>query len=51
MRVYNSFGINIKAKNAITVENIENGIDFKGTPTVVVNGKYVVTRQRNVSKG
>ena len=29
---------------------IENGIDFKGTPTVVVNGKYIVTRQRNVSK-
>ena len=52
MRVYNSFSINIKAKNAIAVPRklIENGIDFKGTPTVVVNGKYIVTRQRNVSK-
>ena len=28
----------------------KNGIDFKGTPTVVDNGKYIVTRQRNVSK-
>ena len=52
MRVYNSFSINIKAKNAIAVPRklIENGIDFKGTPTVVVNGKYIVTRQRNVNK-
>ena len=29
---------------------IDSGIDFSGTPTTVVNGKYLVTRQRDNQK-
>ena len=48
-KAFNSFGVQIKARNAINLPRrlINAGVDFSGTPTVVVDGKYLVTRQRD----
>tara|TARA_B100000609_G_C17177211_1_gene415020 strand:- start:577 stop:1155 length:579 start_codon:yes stop_codon:yes gene_type:complete len=51
-RAFNSFSVQIKARNAINLPRrmIDSGVDFSGTPTTVVNGKYLVTRQRDNQK-
>ena len=51
-KAFNSFSVQIKARNAINLPRrmIDSGIDFSGTPTTVVNGKYLVTRQRDNQK-
>ena len=52
INTFNSFGIQIKARNAINIPRklVNAGVDFTGVPTVVVNGVYLVNRQRDTSK-
>ena len=42
----------MKARNAINIPRklVNAGVDFTGVPTVVVNGVYLVNRQRDTSK-
>ncbi len=51
MNVYNSFGIGIKAKNALrTVMELGNAGVLEGVPTIVINGKYKFKRTADVQK-
>ena len=51
MQVYNSFGVGLKAKNALRLVNsLGNAGVFDGVPTVIVNGKYKVKRGRDIEK-
>ena len=51
MEVYGSFGVGLKAKNALRLVNsLGNAGSFDGVPTVIVNGKYKVIRGRDVEK-
>lgn len=52
IKTFNSFGIQMKARNAINIPRklVNAGVDFTGVPTVVVNGVYLVNRQRDTSK-
>ena len=51
MEVFNSFGVGLKAKNALRLVNsLGNSGVFDGVPTVIVNGKYKVIRGRDVEK-
>ena len=51
MEVYNSFGVGLKAKNALRLVNsLSNSGVFDGVPTVIVNGKYKVRRGRDIEK-
>ncbi len=51
MDTYRSFGVGLKAKNAIRLVNaLGSAAVFDGVPTVIVNGKYKVIRGRDVEK-
>ena len=51
MEVYSSFGVGLKAKNAIRLVNsLGNAGVFDSVPTVIVNGKYKVIRGNDVEK-
>ena len=51
MDTYKSFGVGLKAKNAIRLVNaLGSAAVFDGVPTVIVNGKYKVIRGRDVEK-
>ena len=49
--VYNSFGIGIKAQNALrTVRNLANAGVLEGVPTIIINGKYKFRRTGDVQR-
>ena len=51
MNVYNSFGIGIKAQNALrTVRSLGNAGVLEGVPTIVINGKYKFRRTADVQR-
>ena len=51
MNVYNSFGIGIKAQNALrTVRSLANAGVLEGVPTIVINGKYKFKRTADVQR-
>ena len=51
MNVYNSFGIGIKAQNALrTVRSLANAGVLEGVPTIVINGKYKFRRTGDVQR-
>ena len=51
MNVYNSFGIGIKAQNALrTVRALANAGVLEGVPTIVINGKYKFRRTGDVQR-
>jgi len=51
MNVYNSFGIGIKAKNALRkVRELGNAGVLEGVPTIIINGKYKFRRTADVQK-
>ena len=51
MNVYNSFGIGIKAQNALrTVRGLANAGVLEGVPTIVINGKYKFRRTGDVQR-
>ena len=51
MNVYNSFGIGIKAQNALrTVRNLADSGVLEGVPTIVINGKYKLRRTGDVQR-
>ena len=51
MNVYNSFGIGIKAKNALRkVRELSNAGVIEGVPTIIINGKYKFRRTVDVQK-
>ena len=51
MNVYNSFGIGIKANNALrTVRDLGNAGVLEGVPTIIINGKYKFRRTADVQK-
>ena len=51
MNVYNSFGIGIKAQNALrTVRSLANAGVLEGVPTIVINGKYKFRRTADVQR-
>ena len=51
MNVYNSFGIGIKAQNALrTVRSLANAGVLEGVPTIVINGKYKLRRTGDVQR-
>ena len=51
MDAYNSFGVGLKAKNALRLgKKLNDAGVFEGVPTVIVNGKYRVIRGRDVEK-
>ena len=51
MYAFNSFGVGLKAKNALRLgKKLSDAGVFEGVPTVIVNGKYRVIRGRDVEK-
>jgi len=51
MNVYNSFGIGIKATNALRkVRELGNAGVIEGVPTIIINGKYKFRRTADVQK-
>ena len=51
MNIYNSFGIGIKAQNALrTVRSLANAGVLEGVPTIVINGKYKFRRTADVQR-
>ena len=51
MNVYDSFGIGIKAQNALrTVRSLANAGVLEGVPTIVINGKYKFRRTGDVQR-